>query len=143
MNYLEIASEQIRRDEGMRPYAYQDSEGYWTIGIGRLIDKRKGGGLTEEEVAFLFENDLDEAVNDAKALVPSFDSLSETRKAVLVNMSFNMGRERLSEFKRMLAAVNEGRFRDAGAEMLNSVWAQQVSDRAVRLAQQMSEETTP
>lgn len=24
------------------PHAYQDHLGYWTIGVGRLIDKRKG-----------------------------------------------------------------------------------------------------
>lgn len=35
---------QLRRDEGEKLYAYQDTLGYWTIGIGRLIDRRRGGG---------------------------------------------------------------------------------------------------
>lgn len=140
MNYLEIASEQIRRDEGVRAKPYRDTVGKLTIGIGRNLDDV---GLSEEEIAFLFENDLDDAVDDAKALVPEFDKLSETRKAVLVNMSFNMGRGTLSGFRKFLAAVNEGRFQDASAEMLNSTWAQQVSSRAVRLARQMSEGETP
>lgn len=29
------------------PHAYQDSLGYWTIGVGFLIDGRKGGRLPD------------------------------------------------------------------------------------------------
>ena len=32
----------LKRDEGVKLSAYQDSESFWTIGIGRLIDARKG-----------------------------------------------------------------------------------------------------
>lgn len=32
-------------DEGRVPYAYRDSLGFWTVGVGRLIDKRKGARL--------------------------------------------------------------------------------------------------
>ena len=38
----------LRREEGSRPHAYQDHLGFWTIGVGRLIDVRKGGGLSPE-----------------------------------------------------------------------------------------------
>jgi lysozyme len=41
--------EQLTREEGKRRSAYQDHLGYWTIGVGRLIDARKGGGLSDEE----------------------------------------------------------------------------------------------
>jgi len=34
--------QQLRRDEGEVLHEYKDSLGYSTIGIGRLIDKRKG-----------------------------------------------------------------------------------------------------
>ena len=42
---------QLRREEGSIPHAYQDHLGFWTIGVGRLIDERKGGGLSPEDVA--------------------------------------------------------------------------------------------
>jgi lysozyme len=42
-------AEQLRRDEGEVLHAYQDKYGYWTIGVGRLIDARKGGGISVEE----------------------------------------------------------------------------------------------
>ena len=43
----------LRRDEGRVRHAYQDHLGYWTIGVGRLIDQRKGGGLSEDEIDYL------------------------------------------------------------------------------------------
>ena len=39
--------------EGRVAHAYIDSEGYTTIGVGRLIDKRKGGRLTDREIDYL------------------------------------------------------------------------------------------
>src|SRR3546814_8754747 len=48
----------IYREEGRIPHAYQDSLGYWTIGVGRLIDKRKGGRLTNVEIDMLLANDI-------------------------------------------------------------------------------------
>lgn len=46
---------QLKAEEGRVPHAYQYHLGYWTIGVGRLIDKRKGGGLTPYEVDYLLE----------------------------------------------------------------------------------------
>ena len=44
--------EQLKRHEGLRLHAYADSLGYTTIGYGRMIDKRKGGGITEREAGW-------------------------------------------------------------------------------------------
>jgi lysozyme len=134
VNYLEIAHEQIRRDEGARKKPYKDTVGKWTVGIGRNLDDV---GLNDEEIDFLFANDLDRAVDEARRMVPVFDVLSETRKAVLVNMAFNLG-GKLAGFQKFLAAVGEGRYVEAAREMLDSVWAQQVGPRALRLSQQMA-----
>lgn len=140
MKYLEIVEEQLRRDEGVREKPYKDSVGKTTIGVGRNLTDV---GLNAEEIEFLLANDIDRAATAAQRLVKTFDTLSETRKAVLVNMAFNLGYIRFSGFKRMIEAVEERRFKDAAAEMLNSTWAQQVSSRAVRLSQQMSEGDRP
>lgn len=140
MNYLAIVEEQLRRDEGVREKPYKDTVGKLTIGVGRNLDDV---GLNAEEIEVLLANDIDRAATAAQRLVRTFDTLSETRKAVLVNMAFNLGYIRFSGFKKMLEAVEEGRFKDAATEMLNSVWAQQVASRAVRLAGQMAEGDKP
>jgi GH24 family phage-related lysozyme (muramidase) len=46
-------------DEGCVLHAYPDSLGYLTIGYGRLIDRRRGGGITNAEALMLLENDVD------------------------------------------------------------------------------------
>jgi lysozyme len=136
VNYLQIVEEQLRRDEGTRRKPYRDSVGKLTIGVGRNLDDV---GLNDEEIEYLLANDIDRAATAARDLVAAFDSLSETRKAVLVNMAFNLGQAKLGGFKNFLAAVEQGRFDDAAREMLDSVWAQQVGNRALRLSAQMRE----
>ena len=137
MDYKEIVANQLPMDEGMVPHAYQDSEGWWTIGVGHLIDERKGGKLRSDEIALILRNDIAEADKAARAVFPAFDSLSEPRKAVLVNLAFNMGQTRLSGFVKMLGAMADGKFDLAADEMLNSRWATQVGARAQRLSAAM------
>jgi lysozyme len=137
VSYLDLARAQLKADEGVIPYAYQDSEGYWTIGCGRLIDKRLGGGLSDDEINYLLNNDLFRAEKTARALFAGFDRLSEARKAVLVNMAHNLGQTRLAGFQRLREAVKEQDWEQAAAELLDSKWATQVGQRAVRLANQM------
>jgi GH24 family phage-related lysozyme (muramidase) len=45
--------DQLEIDEGKKPYPYKDREGYWTVGVGRLIDSTKDGGLSADEILFL------------------------------------------------------------------------------------------
>jgi lysozyme len=49
-------------------------------------------------------------------------------------MIFNMGRPRLSNFKKFIAYINESKWLEASNEMLNSAWAKQVGKRAQRLS---------
>lgn len=131
---------QLRVDEGLVEHAYLDSEGYWTIGVGRLIDKRRGGRLRPDEIALMLDNDIADAERDARVLFPAFDTLSANRRAVLVNFCFNLGRERAAGFHQFRAAVADGDFERAADAMLDSKWAGQVGPRAQRLAKQMREE---
>ena len=139
MTYRDTLRETLRKDEDEVPYAYQDSEGFWSIGIGRLIDKRAGGRLRPDEMALMLENDMDEAEADARALFPAFEGLSDARKVVLCSMAFNLGRERLAGFKKLRAAVSAGDWETAAAEMSHSLWAAQVKGRADRLITMMKE----
>ena len=61
MTPRELIIKQLRQDEGSRSQAYQDHLGYWTIGVGRLIDARKpGSGLREVEIEFMLQNDIED-----------------------------------------------------------------------------------
>ena len=133
----EALLKQLRRDEGEVLSAYQDHLGYWTIGVGRLIDKRKGGGLTAEESAFLLNNDVDTRTKALEAAFPWFNGMNDARKGVLVNMSFQMGVEGLKAFKNTMSSVASGLYEKAAGQMLQSLWATQTPERAQRLATQL------
>lgn len=134
MIYLDLAKQQVELDEGRRSKPYVDTVGKVTIGVGRnLTDK----GLSQDEIDFLFSNDLHDAELDARALFPTFDSLSDVRKAALINMSLNLGRDRLSGFHHFRQAINNEDWSEAKTQMLNSLWAHQVGQRAIRLAEQI------
>jgi lysozyme len=130
-------TEQLKRDEGFKLTAYQDHLGYWTIGVGRLIDIRKGGGITAEEAEFLLANDIQRRTKDLSISLPWFDELDEVRKGVLVNMAFQLGTNGLLNFKKTLESVRRGHYVAAANEMLQSKWADQTPMRAERLAKQM------
>lgn len=128
---------QLRDEEGEVLSAYQDHLGYWTIGVGRLIDKRKGGGITAEESAYLLGNDIAKVNAQLDAKLPWWRKLDEARQAVLQGMAFQMGIDGLLGFKNTLKMVEAGDYDGAGKGMLNSLWAKQTPGRAKRMSDQM------
>jgi lysozyme len=128
---------QLLREEGAESCAYQDSLGYWTIGVGRLIDSRKGGGLSNDEIDYLLDNDIKAKTREVLLALPWMPRLSEPRQAVLIGMAFQMGIGGLLKFKRMLGSVEDGQYGEAAMEMLDSTWAKQTPARAARMAKQM------
>src|SRR5947207_3199466 len=80
MTYRDIAKAQLQVDEGRKEKFYLDSLGIPTIGIGRNL---RDVGLRPDAIDCWFENDRTAAEAIAKALVPSFEHLSDNRKAVL------------------------------------------------------------
>ena len=129
--------QQLCREEGCVPHAYQDRLGFWTIGVGRLIDERKGGGLSPEEIDYLLRNDVERVTRQVMAALPWASGISEPRQAVLIGMAYQMGLAGLLGFRQTLAAVEGGRYAAAGGMMLQSLWAQQTPERALRMAKQM------
>ena len=128
---------QLLREEGAESCAYQDSLGYWTIGVGRLIDSRKGGGLSNDEIDYLLDNDIKAKTREVLLALPWMPRLSEPRQAVLIGMAFQMGIGGLLKFKRMLGSVEDGQYGEAAMEMFDSTWAKQTPSRATRMAKQM------
>lgn len=124
--------QELTRDEGLRLSAYQDSLGYWTIGVGHLLGAHpRMTSITLAESQALFEADINEAEMRARRFAGSVEG-DEVRWRALVNMAFNLG-EGLGEFKRFLGAVNLGDWPKAAIFMMESKWARQVGQRAIRL----------
>ena len=131
-------TDQLRRDEGTKATAYQDHLGYWTIGVGRLIDSRKpGAGLRPDEIDYLLRNDINDRVAALQKALPWFVKLDEARQGVLINMAFQMGTAGLLAFRQTLALVRDGKYTEAADQMLKSKWAEQTPGRAKRLSEQM------
>lgn len=136
MDYDKI-SNQLVRDEGEVLTEYKDHLGFSTIGVGRLIDKRRGGGITKEESRYLLKNDIESRIMGLRQSLKFFDKLDEARQGVLINMAFQLGLAGLLGFKQTLALVEKGAYKEASKAMIQSKWATQTPARAKRMAQQM------
>jgi lysozyme len=134
-------SEQLKADliaeEGRVPYAYPDSLGLLTIGVGHLIDHRKGGYLPDCIIDALLNWDIDEHTNALLAALPWAATLDDVRKDVLIQMHFQMGGSGLLAFHNTLSAIQNADWQAAHDGMLASTWATQSPARAKRLAQRM------
>jgi len=138
----EAVYEQLKRDEGVKYEIYNDHLGLPTFGVGHLIlesdeefGKPVGTPVDEERVRECFDRDLDIAIGECGVLYGegTFGSLPDEVQQILVNMMFNMGRPRLSGFKKFNAAIEAGDWNEAAKEGRDSRWYDQVTNRAERL----------
>lgn len=134
----------IKRHEGVfkvdgRHVAYRCPTGYLTVGHGRNLEQR---GLSDGEAELLLRNDVREIVQELQEK-PYWMKLSTVRRAVLINMAYNLGLSGLSKFKNMWAAVESEDFDRAADEMLDSLWAEQVKGRARELSAMMRTDQWP
>ena len=141
---LEQLRQEIEIDEGVKYEIYLDHLGLPTCGIGHLIvegdeeyGQEVGTEVSEERVAELFESDVEITIDECRRLYSGFDELPEEVQHILANMMFNMGRPRLSGFKKFNAAVAAGEWEEAAEEMIDSRWYRQVTNRADRLVTRM------
>ena len=124
---------QLKRHEGLELMPYKCTSGKITIGVGRNLEDI---GITEQEAELLLLNDIGrvkkELVNDQWYM-----DLDPVRKAVIENMSFNLGYPTLKKFQNMISSISQGDYETASKEMLNSRWSKQVGQRSIELAEQM------
>ena len=143
---IEIVKEDLIRHEGYVAEIYLCSEGYPTFGIGHMVTEEDmehtwpvGTPVTDERILEVFRKDCEIAYTDACTLVLNFAGQAPDAQRVLVNMAFNLGRNRLSKFKNMLKYVNEGNYPMAANEMINSKWYGQVGRRSAELVDMMKD----
>ena len=129
---LRAVREILKQDEGEVLHAYQDHLGYWTIGYGRLIDKRRGGGITQREAEFLLDNDISRVVEQLAARTDFLSHPEEVQHA-LINMAFQLGVNGLMSFRKMWGHLALRDYKAAADEALDSRWATQTPKRAQRV----------
>ena len=125
--------EMLKRHEGVRSTVYVCSAGYETIGVGRNISAT-GLGLSDDEVDYLLQNDIERVIKELSAEYRWFNSLDDVRKDAMIDISFNLGATRLRGFKRALAAMEVADYKLAAKEFLDSKWSQEVKGRSHELA---------
>ena len=134
--------EELIMDEGYKYETYHDHLGFLTLGVGHLvldsdpeIKMDVGTPVSEERIKECLNNDLDIVCEELDRNMSWWRGLDGARQRVLANMCFNLGYPRLSKFVKFIAAMQKGDWKKASEEMMDSKWATQVGNRAVRLQQ--------
>lgn len=137
---------QLEIDEGKKLKVYYDTEGLLTVGIGHLIKNtdppeirnlKVGDSITEDQCRELFNNDLAIAIADFRVIFSDWETIPAEVQEIIINMLFNLGRNRLLKFKKFIEAVYAKQWDRAADEMQNSRWFTQVGDRSKRLVARM------
>ena len=108
---------QVKRHEGYRQIVYECTEGYPTIGYGTNLLTR---GISKEEAEMLLNNDLVNIISELSEM-NLLRGHSTARKAVLINMAYQLGLNGLLRFKRFITAYDNHNY-------------EEVSERDVRLS---------
>lgn len=126
----------IKKHEGLRIDIYIDSLGFSTVGYGHAL--HVGSRITREIANKLFELDFAVTLREYARFLRDNDlEIDEVRRTVVLDMLFNLGRPRLMRFKKFRAALKIKDYETAAEEMLDSLWAEQVGNRAIVLAEIM------
>ena len=128
----------IEKWEGRRYGVYIDSTGNPTIGVGfnlktandELKRAANSGRMTDEQINHFLEIEVIEAKNRAIKLFSSFHSQPEEIKLILVDLSYNLGNNRLKNFIKFRAAINGHDYKEAARELIASRWFGQVGRRS-------------
>ena len=126
--------EMIKRHEGVETNAYKCSQNKTTIGVGRNIDPDGGIGLSEAEIDYLLNNDINRCIGELSGFV-WFPDLNQERQNAIIDMVFNLGITRFKGFKNAIYAMSKSDFDTAADEFYDSRWAKQVGNRAIEICE--------
>jgi lysozyme len=133
----------IRLEEGLRLKPYRCSEGCPTIGFGEKIGD-KGDPLpnittTKEEALIFLRKRISEIIPRLISHnTVAWNNCNRQQQAILISMAYQVGVSGLLAFKKMWKAIEMRDFKEAGKQMLDSKWAVQTRNRAVRHSNTMS-----
>lgn len=139
---MSLALELVKEAEGFEPHEYRCTAKKLTQGYGRNLEVHP---LSDEEKAELNEDGsvskevaekwaLKELQECEEKLLQNiiYQKQTEVRKAVLLDMCFNIGYSGLMKFKKMWIALGERDYAEASRQMKMSSWYVQVGTRGKR-----------
>jgi len=139
----------IINNEGFRNKAYTDTKGVNTVGYGfayndpiakKYIPQSVWDGkvsLDHQTAQKVLLERIALAESDAEKFVgaETYKNLSDNQRLALTDMSYNLGSTRLRKFKKMKEGFQEGDYKKASKELLDSKYAKNdVPMRALRNA---------
>ena len=143
MMNLNKLQEQIMFEEGVKYEIYNDHLGYKTFGVGHLVratdpenEMAVGTKVSKMRVAECFEADLYVAINDMEKFTEGME-IDDNIKECVTEMVFQLGLPRLNKFKNFKQALLDGDIETAQAEMKDSLWYRQTTNRADRLIEKL------
>ncbi|MDE2425793.1 MAG: lysozyme [Elusimicrobia bacterium] len=122
------------KHEGLELKPYTDTTGHLTIGVGRNLTSN---GISKEEAQFMLSNDINDVCRELSIKIPWAMSLDEVRFAVIQDLCFNLGIDKLLTFQKFLEFLKESDYISAANDLLNTLWAKQVGIRAKEDAKMM------
>lgn len=126
-----LVKDYICYNEGLSLSLYECTAGKLSIVWGRNLTDN---GISEDEARLMLKNDL-----DVSNSVFGFDKVLQL-SYVLIDMMFNLGKDKFMTFKKMIAAVQKDDYHLAAKEILDSKYARNdVPNRAERNAYLMRE----
>jgi len=145
MNIEQLRTE-IEADEGRVTETYLCSLGHKTVGIGHLCREGEpeyeyelGTAVSDDRVNELFAKDIEVTLSDCKDIFLSWEQQPDEVKLILANMCFQLGKPRLSQFVKLIDAIESWprNYHEAANQMFDSRWRRQTPARAKRLIDRM------
>jgi len=140
---LNKLQEQIMFEEGVKYEIYNDHLGYKTFGVGHLVratdpenEMEVGTKVSKLRVAECFEADLYVAINDMEKFTEGME-VDDNVKECVTEMVFQLGLPRLNKFRKFKQALLDNDIKTAQAEMKDSLWYKQTTNRADRLIEKL------
>lgn len=115
----------------------------WTVGHGFTHGVNLHSTMTREMSERKLETYILEIDADLERLLSWYKDAPFVVKTVLINMAFNMGVQGLLGFKNTLNFMKERKWTNAAANMRQSLWYKQVTNRASELARRIETQEIP
>lgn len=121
----------IKESEGFRSKVYQCTAGYDTIGFGfKVSDLELDVDMAEE----ILVRKLEKLIRRVKNRFSWVNEAPYEIQDVVYEMCYQMGVSGFSKFKKTIQYLSDKNYDKASKEMLDSRWARQTPNRAIRLS---------
>lgn len=133
----------LARDEGFRPYVYDDANGklivpgytlvgHPTVAYGWALDVTP---CDQELGQLILNHQATDKYNELLKALPWITDKPEPVQRALCNMAFNLGVKGLIRLFIFVNLLQQGKYSAAADDLETTLWYKQVGQRAVRISQ--------